>query len=91
MFGYMALPAWGLYLRHAKGVALEDIRLSLLPGAADARKMIVRDYAGDNRHTAEDIVEEIFVNIVRKPRIKLDGASGHGDKQGKAREEKGTW
>ena len=43
MFGYMALPAWGLYLRHAKGVALEDIRLSLLPGAADARKMIVRD------------------------------------------------
>ena len=43
MFDYMALPAWGLYLRHAEGVVMEGVRLSLAPGATDARKMIVYD------------------------------------------------
>jgi len=50
MFGYQALPAWGLYLRHCgDGVRIENARLSLAPGVSDARPAIVREDAEEAR------------------------------------------
>ena len=37
------LPAYGFYLRHADGVALERVRFSLEPGSGDARPPVVAD------------------------------------------------
>ncbi len=34
---HVALPAYGLYVRHADGVRLENVKLRLAPGAEDAR------------------------------------------------------
>jgi polygalacturonase len=39
MFGVM--PAWGLYMRHVRGVVLRDVELSAL--SADARRPVVMD------------------------------------------------
>jgi polygalacturonase len=36
-----ALPAYGLYVRHADGVRLENVKMRLAPGAADARPALV--------------------------------------------------
>ena len=33
----VALPAYGLYVRHADGVRLENVKMRLAPGAEDAR------------------------------------------------------
>jgi len=41
MFDDGALPAWGIYFRHASGVRLEKAKLRLKPGATDARPMTV--------------------------------------------------
>ncbi len=43
MFDTLPLPAYGLYLRHADGVALERVRFSLEPGSGDARPPVVAD------------------------------------------------
>ena len=43
MFGYAALPAWGIYFRHCDDVRTENVNLRLKLGAVDARPRMVTE------------------------------------------------
>nr|MCR5133072.1 glycoside hydrolase [Bacteroidales bacterium] len=52
---FKELPAWGLYIRHAKGIVLENVRL--VAGEKDYRPAIVADDAGKLKVKNISIVE----------------------------------
>ncbi len=42
MFGTI-LPAYGLYVRHVDGLALDNATVALAPGTSDSRESVVCD------------------------------------------------
>ena len=45
MFDNRILPAYGLYIRHADRVSLENTTFTLYPGHGDTRPAVLRDDA----------------------------------------------